>query len=330
MKIAIITITDEAQKLAEKLASYLEDDPTVLSLNAFHKDVKKALNLAFREYDCIICIMATGIVVRNICALLNNKLEDPAVLVIDDAGKHVISLLSGHFGCANSMAEKIAHIINAEPVITTATDVHGKMGIDTIASKYFLDIDGKEHIKTINGSLLDNKKPDLYVPERFNFIFNDPLIKNSYNKHNSSDNHLNAVFNGNEINLKPKKLVVGIGARRGISQIKVQKAIENTINKLNLSIERINALSTAEIKHDESGIVKTASKLDIPLEIIPMEKIKDLDSDQCSKSEFVIDKFGVIGISEPVALISAGKDSKLIFRKTAFDGVTIAVAVSSD
>lgn len=329
MKIAIITITDDAQVLAFRLAVRLEDDPTVINVSIFHKNVKNALEVAFREYDCIICIMAAGIVVRNICGLIKNKLEDPAVIVIDDAGKYVISLLSGHFGGANSFAVKTAEIIGAEPVITTATDVHGKIGIDAIAGKYFLDIDDPGRIKGINNALLEDKAPDLYIPERFNFIFDDPLIRSSYNEYKSVDDHLKAVFEDNEIILKPKKLIAGIGARKGVSRSMVQKAIESMIYQLDLSIERIDAISTAEIKQHESGIIETALKLDLPLEIVSMDKIENFNDPQCLKSDFVKDKFGVYGISEPSALITAGKGSKLIFRKTAFNGVTVALAVSS-
>ncbi len=329
MKIAIITITQDAQKLALELVDYLENDPTVSEISVFHKNVKSSLDTAFREYDCIICIMAAGIVVRNICDLIRNKLEDPAVLVIDDAGKHVISLISGHFGGANSITVKIAEIINAEPVITTSTDVHSKLGVDVIAGKYFLRINNTEKIKVINSALLDNKKPDLYVPERFEFIFDDLLVRSSYNKQKSMDSYLKAVFNDDEVILKPKKFVVGIGAKKGISQINVQSAIESMVHKLDLSIERIDAISTAEIKRDEAGIIQTALKLNIPLKIVPMDELKIFNNVQCSKSDFVMDKFDVIGIAEPSALITAGKDSKLIFKKTAFKGVTVASAVSS-
>ena len=91
--------------------------------------------------------MATGIMVRNICSLLKSKENDPAVLVIDEMGKHVISLVSGHLGGANEFSDKIADIIHAEPVITTATDINNKFGVDTLARKYYLKIDDVSKIK---------------------------------------------------------------------------------------------------------------------------------------------------------------------------------------
>jgi cobalt-precorrin 5A hydrolase len=272
--------------------------------------------------------MATGIMVRNICPLIKNKIEDPAVLVMDDQGKYIISLLSGHFGGANDIALKIAGITGVEPVITTATDVHSKMGIDSLARKYYLSIDDYKNIKAINSALIQNKKVDLYIPPKYEFIFKDPEIKTSYNKHESSNNELKAVYEENSINLKPKKLVFGIGARKGESKNRVQNAINEAIKLLKLSPERIDTLATGEMKENEEGIVQTAHELNIPLEIVTVDKIKSLNHPDCSTSEFVEKKFGVPGICEPAALIAAGKNSKLIFKKTAYDGVTVAVAVS--
>lgn len=330
MKIAIITITEDARKLAIKLAEDLNRDPTVISVELFHKNVKNALKKVFSEYDSILGIMATGIMVRNICSLIKNKIEDPAVLVMDDQGKHIISLLSGHFGGANDITLKIAEISGAEPVITTATDVHDKMGIDSLARKYYFSIDDYKNIKAINSALIQDKMVDLYIPPKYEYIFKDPMIEGSYNKHESSNNELKTVFKDNSIILRPKKLVFGIGARKGISKNNVQNAINETIELLNLPLERIDTFATGEMKENEAGIVQIINDLKIPLEIVTVDQINSLNHPDCSSSEFVEKNFGVPGVCEPAALIVAGKNSKLISKKTAYNGVTVAVAVSTN
>jgi len=328
LKIAIITITEDAQKLAIKLAEDLKQDPEVISVKIFNKGVKKALKNVFSEYDCILGIMAAGIMVRSTCLLIKNKMEDPAVLVMDDRGKHVISLLSGHYGEANKIALKISQISGAEPVITTSTDVHGKIGIDSLARKYYLDIEDVSKIKTINSGLIDDKEINLCVPEKYEFIFRDPLVKESYNWCKSLNNELKVVYEENSVTLKPKKLVFGIGARKNISKSKVQSAVFEAVKSLNLSPERIDSFATAEIKKEELGIVKTALDLEVPLEIVAVNHIKSLKHPDCSHSELVKEKFGIGGVCEPAALITAGKNSRLVFKKTFYNGVTVAVAVS--
>lgn len=329
MKIAIITITKNSQDLAAEVLEILKEDPTIFKVDVFNKNVKNTLKSTFNEYDCIIGIMAAGIMVRNICGLMGNKLEDPAVLVMDDAGKHVISLLSGHFGGANEIARKIADVIDADPVITTATDTHGKIGIDSFAKKYYLNIENPEKIKVINAALVNDKIPELSVPSSFDFILNDPMVKLSYNMFESDNDDLKVLFRDTWIILKPEKFVVGIGARKGISKNSVENAIKEAMNILKLPVQRINAISTGEMKKNEAGIIETASKLHIPLEIIPLDELKSFDDKECSKSSFVREKFGISGVCEPSAFIAAGKNSKLIFKKTAFNGVTVAIAVSN-
>ena len=329
MKVAIITITKSAQSLALNLKNALDGDPTVFNVDIFNKNVKKTLESIFSEYDCIIGIMAAGIMVRNICDLIRNKTEDPAILVIDDAGKYVISLLSGHFGGANEIAKKIAEIMDAYPVITTATDIHGKMGMDSLARKYYLDIDNFKKIKTLNSALVNDNRLDIYVPSKFSFIFDNPLVKNSYNGYESINNEFKISFKDTEIVLKPRKFVVGIGARKDISKENVENAIKKAMNIINLPIQRIDAISTGEMKKNEIGVIETASNLHVPLEVISVSKLKSFDDPNCSKSLFVKEKFGVSGVCEPSALIAAGENSKMIFKKTAFNGVTVAIAVSS-
>ena len=330
MKIAIITITQNSQDLAAELLENLIGDPTVTSVDIFHKNVKKTLQSVFYEYDCIIGIMATGIMVRNICGLLENKIEDPAVLVMDDAGKHVISLLSGHFGGANEITKKIAEITGADPVITTATDIHGKLGIDSLAKKYYLDIENPEKIKRINSALVNNKLPELFIPSEFNFILDDPQVNSSYNLSKSIDNNFKVLFRNTEIILRPKKFVVGVGTRRDISKENIESAIRSAMNTLKLPIQRIDVISTGEMKKDEKGIIEVVSKFNIPLEIIPLDELKNFNYAGCSKSSFVKKKFGIYWVCEPTALIAAGKNSRLIFKKTSFNGVTVAIAVASN
>ena len=84
----------------------------------------------------------------------------------------------------------------------------------------------------------------------------------------------------------------------------------------------------AEIKKDEQGILNLAEKLDIPVNFVELDKLSLFESSDIQKSDFVMSKFGIPGVCEPSALITAGFDSKLIYKKTAFDGVTVSVAIS--
>ena len=130
--------------------------------------------------------------------------------------------------------------------------------------------------------------------------------------------------------LKKREIVVGIGCRRGKECTYIYDGLKKAINEMNLDLSRIDLLSSAEIKKDEKGLLELSDKLDIPIKFVELEKLKLFESQDVQKSDFVKSKFGIYGVCEPSALICAGFDSKLIYKKTSFDGVTIAIAVSKE
>ena len=131
-----------------------------------------------------------------------------------------------------------------------------------------------------------------------------------------------------EIILKERKIVVGIGCRRNKECKYIYDGLLKSINDLNMDISRINMFASAEIKKDEKGILELSEKLEIPVNFVELDKLKLFTSNDVVKSEFVYKKFGIYGVCEPSALITAGFDSKLIYKKTSYSGVTISVAIS--
>jgi cobalt-precorrin 5A hydrolase len=330
MKIALISLTNNGKKLAMQILSVLEEDHTVIRVDTFHKNVKQTLEDIIHDYDCIVGIMATGIMIRNVCKLIKSKNEDPAILIIDEKGKHVISLLSGHLGGGNNFSIKIASIIGAEPIITTATDINNKLGVDTLARKYYFNVNDVNKIKLINSALLNNKSIYIAYNPKYDYIWEDIKVRESYKNVKNHSKFLEVSYGSNTINLKPKKMVVGIGSRKDIDSDSVIKAIKSTFKILDLPVKRVDSIATGQMKENEKGIIYAAEELGIPLEIISEKAMKNFKNDDLSRSNFVMEKFGVPGVCEPSSLIAAGKGSTLIFRKSSYNGVTVAVAVSKN
>ena len=311
-------------------------DSTIIRTDLYHKNVKKYFPYLFEEYDAIIAIMASGILIRTIAPIIESKVTDPAVLNIDDNGKFVISTLSGHLGGANKLTQKIADLIDATPVITTSTDINKKLGIDVIANDLYLSIDDTKEILFFNKSILDDKEISLVINPNKNFNYLFEYLNNNKLKINISisfsskvkTDEIHAVLDNHKIILKEREIVVGLGCRREKECISLYNALKASINELNIDISRINKLSSAEIKEDEVGMLELSEKLDIPITFVELEKLKLFESQDIQKSDFVKSKFGIYGVCEPSALITAGFDSKLIYKKTSYDGVTVAVAIS--
>ena len=336
MKIAIISVSDKGKDLASTLKEKLDDDSTIIRTDLYHKNVRKNFPILFNEYDAIIAIMASGILIRSIANLIESKVTDPAILNVDDNGKFVISTLSGHLGGANKLTHKIADLINATPVITTSTDVNQRLGIDVLAQDLYLSIDNPKEILFFNKAILDEKKlnftinPDANFEYLFDYLNKVKLemdVSFGYSKDVDSD-EIHVALEGHEIILKERKIVVGIGCRRGKEFEKIQEGLFKSIDELNIHKSRINMLASAEIKKDEAGILQLSKELDIPVNFVEIDKLKLFESRDVQKSDFVYSKFGIYGVCEPSALITAGFDSKLIYKKTSYDGVTISIALS--
>ncbi len=131
MSIAIITITPQGLIVGTRLKEYLmgdlyvsesavtEGDDTVISYNT---DTRALIDKIWGRYDSLIFIMAMGIVIRIIKDHIQDKYNDPAVVVLDEMGRYAISALSGHEGGANRLAEKVALICQGDFVITTGSE----------------------------------------------------------------------------------------------------------------------------------------------------------------------------------------------------------------
>ena len=166
MRAAVFALTDGGAALAARLCAALDGEaqlylPERLSGStstaghtAYFAHLSAAMTTAFSRYDALVCVMATGIVVRTLAPCVRSKLYDPAVLVFDEQGRHGISLLSGHVGGANDLTRTLCAAVGADPVITTATDVTGVLAPDAVAARLALRPVPKSAIQVLNTALM--------------------------------------------------------------------------------------------------------------------------------------------------------------------------------
>jgi cobalt-precorrin 5A hydrolase len=144
-KIILVAITKHGANQVKSLANKLPD-ATVLVAEKFLPLIQGINNPVhhytgafrhqiaslFSEYDQVVFFVSLGAVVRLIAPHLKSKDEDPGIIVVDEAGQFVIPVLSGHVGGANACAEKIAQLLQATPVLTTASDVGKTIPVDIL------------------------------------------------------------------------------------------------------------------------------------------------------------------------------------------------------
>jgi|Deesub1362A_J573_1020465.scaffolds.fasta_scaffold00057_51 cobalt-precorrin 5A hydrolase len=328
MKIAVLSITKGGKKTAERVSSALQEhNVELLEPSSISREVARI----FGKYDALVFVMATGIVVRAISRHIKDKRTDPAVVVLDEKGKFVISLLSGHLGGANELARHIAEKLNAVPVITTATDVLGLPSVEEIAKGNDLEIEDYVDVKKVNAAIVNGKKVGIAtdLSSLSNLSDRFPLIR--LQDVGNTDLDVLIVITNKKIDiekpcvfLRPKNLIVGIGARRGISKEKVLAAIHRAFDQGKLSIHSLKAVCTPEFKAKEKGIIEASLELGVPLIKVSIDEIKSVE-DLFEASEFVASKVGLRAVSEPCAMLG-GKSAKLIRKKMKSNGVTVAVA----
>ena len=292
MRIAILTLTETGLKLAEKISARIGGNIFCKGRN--FDSLKNFVADIFDKFDALIFICAAGITVRVIAPHIVSKLSDPAVIVMDERGQNVISLLSGHVGGANDLTLNIAAEIKANPVITTATDVENKFAVDSFAAKLGLRPEPKDAIKIINSAIL-------------------------------RDEEIFLTAGNTKLNLIPQKLIAGIGCKRGTSSEKIFNAVSQACKMINQPVERIKLLASVDIKSDEVGLIEFVKNLDVEIKFFGVEELaKKIAEYKLSESEFVKATIGVGNICEAAALCCV-KSARFALPKKIFDGVTVAL-----
>ena len=315
------------------------------------------LRECFHEYACHIFITATGIAVRSIAPLLRGKTLDPAVLVIDQRGRFVICLLSGHLGGGNAMAARVAEILGAVPVITTATDVEDLPALDVLAQERGLAIANLNAVKAVSAALLDGGIVVLHDPDdwlglresRWEALFRrEPdlqraLEPDAYPGEPTERASAARVIvtertvlpppdqpeggpgiPANLLILHPRRLFVGIGCRKDTPERDILRHIREALSAAGLALEAVAGLASIEAKQDEPGLLRAAATLGLPLRFFRLEELAAYPVS--APSAKAMERFGIPGVCEPAALASAGKGARLIIPKTADKNVTLAVA----
>ncbi|XRP96665.1 cobalt-precorrin 5A hydrolase [Methanocaldococcus sp. 16A] len=278
------------------------------------------------DEDGFIFIMATGIVLRKFLdKIKNDKFKDPFVVVCSE-NKELIPLLSNHLGGGNYFSKLIANNINGRAIFTTATDVNGKIGIDELSKLLFLEPPERKDILEINKKILE-EEISLTIPKHWKI---KRLNGYKINYHDSYE-----VVVDNSIKLKPLRIAVGLGARKGIERYKVFWAVKKALFLRNIPVWRVDAFATVEDKKDERGILETVNKFKKPLFIFEKEEINEVYKKMnLEKSEFVYKHIGVYGVSEPASILAVKKLTNksfdnigLLLKKFKRNGVTVAISI---
>ncbi len=324
MKTVVIALTVGAKKLAEQIHEQLPDSfIDTRKLPVF----EKIQDLWAQEPDAIICIMATGIVVRAIGTLCSDKTKDPCVLVLDEKGQFVISLLSGHLGGGNQLAKSLADKIGAQAVITTASDVTGHTALDLWAQKNSLVVDDSKKLTEKSAKLINCGKIEIFTECNVDSL---PVDFKLAATPDTADSIISdKVFpESGALILRPCSLSVGLGCNRGTKKEDFDIAVNELFTDNKLVPASICSYASIDLKKDEQGMLEFAEREGLKIKFYAKEQLNSVED--ISTSSVVFAATGAKGVAEPAALLAADTtfgSGTLIVRKRKWKDVTAAVAM---
>lgn len=303
----------------------------------------KALLLEEWGDSAFLFIGAAGIAVRYIAPFVKDKFTDSPVLVMDEAGRFVIPLLSGHVGGAAKLAGEIADLTGAVPVITTATDIRKKFAVDMFAKKNGMSIPDRRLAKEISAAVLSGEKIGFYsefpvavhtegAGEGIRDGDLPPELALCRSRRELSAFHYGIAVvarpgktgpkEENVLLLAPRILYAGVGCRRGVSGECLKKELEALLLENGFRTEQLAAVASIDRKADEEGICALAAEYDIPFLTYTAEELNRTGG-VSDVSEFVKRTVGTDNVCERAAVL-AGWPGEVVMGKRRAEQMTFA------
>ena len=278
----------------------------------------------FAACDALVFVGSCGIAVRMIAPFVRDKKTDPAVIVIDERGRFVIPLLSGHIGGANALAQRLADALGATGVITTATDINGRFSVDAWAARRGWAIGDMAAAKHVSAAILEGD-----VPLCSEFPLRPPLPGGVTE---GAEGPL-GIYVGcrmarpfsETLRIIPKALHLGIGCRRGTPEAAIADAVGAVLAEHGIDPRALKCAASIDLKRDEQGLLAYAETAGLPISFYPADALAALEGD-FTPSDFVRSVTGVDSVCERAAMMGA---AALLVRKTAKNGVTVALAAEN-
>lgn len=354
--VALVAITKHGVDLIRNLSSsmpnadlyymskFARGDEEQLGITLFEGSVRLQFPMMFEKYDGIVMVISLGAVVRMIAPLLKDKKVDPAVVVVDDKGEFVISVLSGHIGGANELTRDIASYLDATPVVTTASDVQKTIPVDIFGRELGFVVDDFKNVTPVSAAVV-NEEPILIIQESgeknwwkhnrelpkqmkvtdsIKALFDETYNATLVISHRTFSGEVADILDQKGVIYRPKSVHLGVGCNRGTSAEEIRAVILETLEELEISVKSVKGISTIDLKKDEEGLLQVCDEMNWSFTYYTPEQLNAMPLK--NPSETVFKYTGAYGVSEPAAMLSANT-TELVLEKKKSGNVTISIAI---
>lgn len=298
----IVAISRRGASLARTLSSAIAGESTLYlerrltepsgDAVAFDLPLRPLVQRLFSEYEALVLFMPVGAAVRLLAPCIRDKHRDPAIVCVDDAGRFAVSLLSGHLGGADQLAQEVAEILGATAVLTSGSHVTGTIAVDLLGreSGWTLEADSatvtRASAAVVNGDPVGvyqeageldwwpEERPlagNITLHDSFQSLVNDStsaaalVITDRLYPEAGGKSYQQMVKGRPLVVYRPRSLVAGMGCRRGVPVEELDELLVTTLKQHNLSLRSLSCIATADLKKDEVGILALAKKYGVPI-----------------------------------------------------------------
>jgi len=301
--------------------------------------LRSLLGDLFPHCDGLVLMYALGAAIRLIAPYLRDKRSDPGVVVVDDAGRFAICAASGHLGGGNVLTRRVANVLGATAVITTASEAHGLPAVDLIGHEYGWVVERPAQFTRLAAAMVNGDPIGLYQdagerdwhagllpPHVVRFASLEALRAATVRAAIVITDRFLAPADERPgvVVYRPRTLAVGVGCSRGATAEEIAQLVDTTLEEAGLSQSSVRTLATAELKRDEAGLLAFAERRGLPVAFFAAS-VLDVAPGQQTPSAVVRAAVGARGVCEPASLLAARTD-RLLVPKRKSGNVTVAVA----
>jgi cobalt-precorrin 5A hydrolase/precorrin-3B C17-methyltransferase len=307
--IGLIAVTLAGRASAARLAAAWPGET-----RTYEGPARQALHRAWTECDGIVSFLAVGATTRLVAPLLDSKWVDPAVVCVDEPGRYAVTLVGGHAAGANALCARVADVLGAQAIITTATDAAGLPGLDTLGWP------AEGALSRVSRCLLDGE------PVGFETDVIWPLPALPVTTGTAASCRIVVTdrivpIDQNTVVLRPPSLVAGVGASKGVTEEEVLRLLDEALAVGGLSRDSVTALATVDAKAEEGGIVAAARQGGWPLHSYPAGRLATVEVP--NPSDAALAAVGTPSVAEAAALTHG---DELVVAKRTSAMATVALA----
>ncbi|HEV2758873.1 MAG TPA: precorrin-3B C(17)-methyltransferase [Acidimicrobiales bacterium] len=302
MTILSVSVTEAGRALAGRL-----------SYEHAHGPMGDVVRHRWAGVDGFVLFVAAGAAVRMIAPMLRDKLSDPAIVCVDEAGRFAVALCGGHSGGANALARSVAAVLGATPVVTTATDAVDLPSLDQLPGFVATgDVAG------VTKAILDGRPPrvDNHTPWPLPAL----LPPSGPGPARIIVTDLALPREPGVVALHPPSLVAGIGASTGAPPDAAEPLLTTTLARAGLARESVGEVATIDRRATDDAVVS----LGLPVRAFSAGTLASVEVP--TPSEVVRAAVGTASVAEAAALLAGGPGAELIVTKQVAPQATVAIA----